>query len=246
MFRRTVDGEVLDFGTTGLLRFSNLVMYDRQTESWWQEFNGEAIVGEMTGKRLELIPLSIVSWREFKETFPKGKVLSRDTGHRRPYGENPYTFYDSSDPFLYDGPEDRRLSPVQRVVAIDMGRESLAVPYSVLEKEPIVHYTLAGQDLVIFFKKGTASALDRSLIAEGQDVGAATVFNPHLDGRKLTFSLKADRIVDNETGSTWSLLGKAESGPLAGKVLQPLVYRPAQFWFSWVVFKPDTVIYQGK
>ena len=78
MFRRTVEGKgVLDFGTTGLLRFSNLVMYDRQTESWWQEFNGEAIVGDMTGTRLELLPLSIVSWKEFKSTFPQGKVLSR-------------------------------------------------------------------------------------------------------------------------------------------------------------------------
>jgi hypothetical protein len=80
-----VEGRVLDFGTNGLLRFSNLVMYDRQTESWWQEFNGEAIVGDMTGARLELLPLSIVSWKEFKTTFPQGKVLSRDTGSRRPY-----------------------------------------------------------------------------------------------------------------------------------------------------------------
>jgi hypothetical protein len=246
VFRRTVDGKVLDFGTTGLLRFSNLVMYDRQTESWWQEFNGEAIVGEMAGKRLELLPLSIVSWQEFKATFPQGKVLSRETGHRRPYGANPYTFYDSaSDPFLYDGPDDGRLPALERVVAVDMGTESLTVPYSVLEKELIVHYTLAGQDLVVFFKKGTASTLDRPDIADGRDVGAVGVFDPYVDGKKLTFRFSGDGIVDDQTGSLWSLLGKAEAGPLGGKELRPLVHRAAQFWFSWVVFKPDTIIYRG-
>jgi hypothetical protein len=242
-----VDGQALDFGTTGLLHFSNLVMYDRQTESWWQEFSGQAIVGELTGKRLELLPLNIVPWKEFKATFPQGKVLSRNTGHRRPYGTNPYTFYDSSsDPFLYHGPKDRRLPALERIVAIDTGTASLTIPYSVLEKEPLVHYTLAGQDLVVFFKKGTASVLDSSDIAKGRDVGAVGVFDSHVDGKKLTFHLAGDVIVDDQTGSTWSLLGKAEAGLLVGKELRPLVYRAAQFWFSWVVYKPDTIIYRGK
>jgi hypothetical protein len=248
VFRRTVEGKVLDFGTSGLLRLSNLVMYDRQTESWWQEFNGEAIVGDMTGTRLELLPLSIVPWKEFKTTFPQGKVLSKDTGRRRPYGSTPYTFYDSAgdDPFLYDGPKDRRLPALERVVAIDMGTESLTVPYSVLEKEPIVHYTLASRDLVVFFKKGTASTLDKPDIADGRDVGAVGVFDPVVAGKRLTFRLMDGRILDDQTGSTWNLLGKAEAGPLAGKELKPLVHRAAQFWFSWAVFKPDTIIYRGK
>ncbi|MBI2170835.1 MAG: DUF3179 domain-containing protein [Chloroflexi bacterium] len=247
MFRRTVDGQVLDFGTTGLLRFSNLVMYDRQTESWWQEFNGEAVVGELTGKKLEFMPLSIVSWMEFKTTFPKGKVLSRDTGHRRPYGENPYIFYDSSgDPFLYEGSADRRLPALERVLAVEVGKESLAIPYTLLQKEPVIHYNLAGQEMVVFFKQGTASALDRGLIAEGRDVGSAAAFDPHVDGKKLTFRSVEDHFIDEQTGSLWNLLGKAEAGPLTGKELKPQVYRAAQFWFSWVVFRPDTIIYKGK
>ena len=80
VYSRVVDGQVLDFGTTGNLRFSNLVMYDRQTESWWQEIGGEAIVGDLAGKKLKLLPQSIVSWADFKSSFPKGKVMSRDTG----------------------------------------------------------------------------------------------------------------------------------------------------------------------
>ena len=189
---------------------------------------------------------SIVSWKEFKATFPQGKVLSRDTGIRRPCGSNPYTFYDSSgSPFLYDGPKDQRLSALEPVVAIDMGTESLTAPYSVLEKEPVVHHTLGGQELVVFFKKGTASALDSDAIAEGRDAGSVGVFDPHVDGRKLTFRVADDEIVDDQTGSTWNLLGKAPSRPLVGKGLLPLVHRAAQFWFSWVVSRPDTILYKG-
>ncbi len=240
-----MDGQVLDFGTTGLLRFSNLVMYDRQTESWWQEFSGEAVVGELTGKALRQLPNSIVSWAEFKRAYPGGKVLSRDTGHSRPYGRNPYYLYDSeSDPFLYVGPHYPRLPALERVVTVIAGGEPLAVPFSVLEKEPVVHFTLGGQDLVVFFKKGTASALDSEEIAEGRDVGAVGVFDPRVDGMKLAFKARGDAFVDDATGSTWDLLGRAVAGPLAGKTLTPVPHQ-RQFWFSWAVYKPDTFIYEG-
>ncbi len=235
-----MDGQKLEFGTTGLLRFSNLVMYDRQTESWWQEFTGEAVVGELTGKKLELLPMNIVSWEEFKVSFPDGKVLSKDTGYSLPYGRTPYSSYDSSR-IPWKG-----LPLMERVVAIDLNGESLAVPFSALEKESIISYTLAGQDLVIFFKLGTVSALDNEVIAEGRDVGAAGVFDPALEGRELTFILEDGEIVDEQTGSTWSLLGKATTGPLEGKRLMPIPHSGAQFWFSLVAFKPGTIIYQGK
>ncbi|MDP8910621.1 MAG: DUF3179 domain-containing protein, partial [Actinomycetota bacterium] len=90
VFDRRVEGRTLDFGTTGNLRHSDLVMYDRQTESWWQQFSGEAIVGEYTGTRLRQIPARIVAWREFAAAEPAGRVLSRDSGFSRAYGDNPY------------------------------------------------------------------------------------------------------------------------------------------------------------
>ena len=93
-FERTFDGQVLDFGTTGRLRFSNLVMYDRQTETWWQQATGEAIAGEYTGGKLAFVPASLISWADFQAAYPDGTVLSRDTGFSRDYGRNPYTGYD--------------------------------------------------------------------------------------------------------------------------------------------------------
>ena len=115
-FERTVAGQVLDFGTTGRLRHSNLIMYDRQTESWWQQATGEAIIGEFTGQQLQLLPVMIVSWKEFQAAYPDGKVLSRDTGYNRQYGQNPYVGYDdiNNSPFLFKGKTDGRLLPMAR------------------------------------------------------------------------------------------------------------------------------------
>src|SRR3990172_6822387 len=116
-FDRRLDGQVLDFGTTGKLHKSALVMYDRQTESWWWQVSGMAIVGDLTGKRLTVLPSQIISWETFRGARPGGKVLSRDTGHSRPYGRNPYVGYDNinSSPFLYTGGRDSRLRPMERV-----------------------------------------------------------------------------------------------------------------------------------
>ena len=245
MYRRTVNGQVLDFGVSGLLRASNLVMYDRQTESWWQEVTGEAVVGELTGSRLELLPWNLIAWEEFKEAFPEGEVLSRDTGYSRPYGQNPYVRYDTSYPFLVDGPVDGRLPAIERVVGIEIGDEALAVPYTALKEERVVEYKLGEQDLAVFYQEGLASTLDSRVIANGRDTGTAAVFDPRLDGEKLTFVVREGQIVDVQTVSTWNLLGKAESGPLAGRQLRPLPFLPAPFWFSWVVFRPYTQVYAG-
>ena len=113
VFERTLDGVVYDFGTTGKLRNSDLVMWDRQTESWWQQLSGESIVGRLSGKALELLPASIISFHDFREAFPQGEILSRSTGFSRPYGENPYVGYDDADrpPFLLTGEPDGRLPP---------------------------------------------------------------------------------------------------------------------------------------
>ncbi len=238
------DGTVLDFGTTGNLRFSDLVMYDRQTESWWQQFTGEAIVGELTGTKLEFIASPIVSFSEFREANPDGQVLSKETGYSRPYGTNPYTGYDTGRPFLFTGPDDDRLPPTERVAAVSIGDESVAFPFSVLEKQPVVHYTIGGGDKVIFYTKGTASALDSGRISDGRDVGSTGVFVPEVNGRSLTFRMEDDKFIDNETSSTWNIFGEAIDGEFKGTTLEPVVHAN-HFWFSWAVFKPNTVLYKG-
>ena len=177
-FDRRVGGRTLSFGTTGNLRNSDLVMYDRQSESWWQQFGGEALVGRYAGTRLRQLPARIVAWREFERQHPDGLVLTRKTGFSRPYGDNPYAGYDdvSSPPFFpaaHGG--DRRLQPKERVVFLERGRDAAVVPYSVLQRRRLIQVSVGGHQLVVRWRGGVASALDSGSIPRGRDVGAASV-----------------------------------------------------------------------
>ena len=185
-FDRRVDGRTLDFGTTGKLRHSDLVMYDRQTESWWQQFGGEALVGRYTGTRLERLPARIVAWADFARAHPDARVLTRETGFDRSYGRNPYEGYDDVDsPPIVAVPDDDRLPPKERVVYVERGEDSIAVPYAVLARRRTVRVELGGSTLVFRWRSGVASALDAAEIASGRDVGAADVTE---NGKRVAFS----------------------------------------------------------
>ena len=245
-FDRRIGDETLTFGVSGNLRNSDLVMWDRQTESWWQQLTGEGIVGTYAGYRLDLVPAQIVSWGDFKMAFPDADVLSRETGYFRSYGNNPYAGYDRADqsPFLFKGSPDDRLLPMERVAALVIDDQALAFPFLTLELEPVVNYSVNGHDLVVLFRPGTASALDQSIIADSRDVGSTGVFDAVLDGQKLTFRQGPDGFTDNETDSVWNVLGQALSGPLSGKSLTPIVHGN-HFWFAWAAFAPETEVYRG-
>jgi len=245
VFEREHGGVTYDFGTTGNLRFSDLVMYDRQTESWWQQATGEAIVGELTGTRLTFVPAQIVSLADFAAAHRGGDVLSRETGFVRSYGRNPYVGYDAVDqnPFLFDGIVDGRLSPMERVVTVSAGDEAVAFPYSELREVGVVSTTVGGESIVVFWKPGAASALDLPDIDAGRDVGATGVFRPAVDGHLLTFERERDGVItDRETGSTWSITGTAISGELSGSTLEAVVHGD-HFWFAWAAFAPQTTIW---
>ena len=262
VFKRTVNGQVLRFGTTGLLRGSNLIMWDDATESWWQQATGEAIVGELTGQVLEFIPAQIVSWNAFRDAFGEGVVLTRDTGFVRAYDLPPYGGYDASADFITEF-GDGSLSPIERVVSVVVEGKSVAYPFSALEESPIVHDRFEGRDLVIFYVGGTLSPFPKrpifnvgligSVVAGGdsvevdpstierRSVGATAVFEPFIDGSRLTFVDRDGVITDRETDSTWNIFGEAVSGDLAGSRLTPVIHGN-HFWFAQQSFFPDTVL----
>jgi hypothetical protein len=239
------EGEILDFGTTGRLRFSNLIMWDRQTETWWQQATGEAIVGVHTGKNLEFVAAPIISWGQFKEAHPDGLVLSLNTGFSRSYGDNPYVGYDDVNrpPFLYRGPIlPNELPPVARILAVELGGESVAYPYQTLETIQVVNDTVGDEDIAVLWESGTSSALDSYDITLGRDVGTANIYSRNLDGETLTFALDDGKIVDDQTGSQWNVLGQAIAGELIGSQLDEIIAFN-HFWFSWAVFMPETRIF---
>lgn len=186
VFDRRVGGEVLEFGTTGKLRRSDLVMYDRTTESWWQQFLGEAIVGELTGTQLKMLPARLESWERFSARHPDGQVLVPNRPSMRSYGNNPYVGYDSSArPFLYRGDYPEGIEPMAYVVAV--GDEAWALEMLRQAKE------IKSGDLTLTWEPGKASALDKGLIADGRDIGNVVVQRQTAEGLKdeaydLTFA----------------------------------------------------------
>ena len=248
-FERTVLGIETTFGTSGSLYFANLVMYDRATESLWNQFDGRAVVGVLTGETLVPVPASMVAWAEFKKARPDARVLDRArTGVDRPYGTNPYTGLDdpNGQPFLFQGDIDVRAKAMQRVVAIDAKTEAVAGSLDGLVdgEAAATHGEIDGDPLVIFWKAGQSSALDQADIAAGRDVGTVGVFSPVIDGQQLSFQAEGDGFVDEQTGSTWNVLGDATDGPLSGNTLEPITF-VRTFWFSWAAFQPDTILVEG-
>ena len=164
VFDRRVDGRVLDFGTTGKLRNSDLVMYDRQTESWWQQFTGTGIVGEFDGTVLKFLPSRVESFALFKQRHANGRVLVPSNPAMRPYGANPYQGYDSSArPFLYRGDLPEGIAPMAYVVKV--GKE--AWPLDLIRRKG----ELIAGDIRLRWTAGQNSALDSGTIAEGRDIG---------------------------------------------------------------------------
>ncbi len=248
--RPRIGGELLDFGTSGKLYNSNLVMYDRQTETYWAQATGLAILGPLTGAQLTMVPARILSFGDWREAHPDGLVLSRDTGHERPYGENPYVGYDSSgDPLLYTGERDTRLGQTDRVLGVAVGEDVIAFPYAELRELAagdwsVVTEEVGGRAVVVFWKAGTTSALDDVEIAASRDVGAVAAYRPEAEGRRLTFEARPEGIVDLQTGSTWDITGVATAGPLEGARLEPVLAIDS-FWFDWAAFHPETRIYRA-
>ena len=131
---------------------------------------------------------------------------------------------------------------MERVVGLTVGEEAIAYPFSLLEEHPVINDTVGGKDLVVFYTGGTLSAFAGGLTSQGRRVvGSTGVFEPSVDGRKLTFKADGEVIVDEETGSEWSILGQAVEGPLAGSQLTPVVHAN-HFWFAWFAFYPDTAV----
>lgn len=243
-YRREINGEETTFGTSGRLFASALVMYDRTTESLWTHYNGQAVVGALTGAQLEPISSPLLAWSDFLEAFPDAEVLDRDaTGHSRPYGDNPYVGYDDpgSEPFLFRGTVDDRAVAKQRVVGVAIGEEARAWALEAISggQAQATNSTLGDTPLVILWKSGQSSALDAGAVDEGKDVGSVGVFSSVVDGQTLTFTVDGETFVDEQTGSEWDITGQSIAGDLSGTTLEKINHLDT-FWFSWSTYEPET------
>ncbi|MCP4425371.1 MAG: DUF3179 domain-containing protein [Chloroflexi bacterium] len=234
MYAREINGEEFTFGVSGKLIRNVLVMYDRQTESYWSQLLGEAVAGEMEGTKLDFVPSWMMTWQEWKERHPDTVAL--DKGGRRG-GRDSYAGYYSSDSAGVIGEtfQDDRLYTKEFVVGVAVGEEAAAYPFSVLNAEPVINDIVADQSILVVFDRDSA---------------VSVVYDRVVDGQALTFTavseeaaVSSSRLTDAETGTTWDKLsGEALDGPLSGERLQRLK-STVVFWFGWKDFYPDTLVY---
>jgi hypothetical protein len=144
-YERTINGEEVEFGTSGKLYNSNLVMYDRKTNSYWSQIEGLAIVGELTGTRLKPISVDTVVWRDWKKAHPDSEVLSQQTGYTRPYGRDPYgSYYEDSFLLFPVENEDSRIHPKTVIFGIEVGGTYKAYRESDLKELGVIEDTVGG------------------------------------------------------------------------------------------------------
>ena len=247
VFDRRFEGTTLRLGVSGLLRNSDLVMWDNATQTLWQQITGEAIVGTHAGKRLTRLGSGIVRWMDFAASHPDGLVLGPDQGFGEIYGRNAYAFYSSRPaPYaFYTGEIDPRYPALSRVVGVSFGDTNKAYPFELLSEARVINDEIEEKPIVVFWGAAdTADALDGSIIATSQAIGTGVAYDPVVDGETLTFEAAGDiEFVDHQTGTTWSILGEAIEGDLVGTRLA-LIPHTNEFWFAWQAFFPDGEVWE--
>ena len=231
VFNGTLEnGQILEFGTSGKLYNSNLVMYDRTTNSLWSQAMSQAIVGKLAGVKLERIPFDVAYWKEWKQLYPESKVLSRDTSSARPYGADPYGDYYTNEDILFPvSNRDDRLGLKEIVVGFENSRQYKAYKLQEIENKKVINDQVNGKPITLL-------SLHPFMVR---------AYDPLVDGQILNFSYntKDQNFVDTQTGSLWNFEGKAISGQMKGKQLTRLPFDEG-FWFEWVAFHPKTELYE--
>ena len=229
VFKRTIDGEVVEFGTSGKLYNSNLVMYDRTSQSYWSQALGQAIMGELTGKKLERVPFDLANWAEWKQLYPDSKVLSQDTGFGRPYGADPYGDYYNSPRVLFPiSHQDDRLGVKEIVVGLENNGTYRAYNIQDIEDNKVINDEISGKSFALL-------SLHPFMVR---------VYDGVIDGQTLQFVYDAanDKFIDKQTKSQWNFDGLAVEGEMKGKQLKRLPFDEG-FWFEWVAFHPGTELH---
>jgi hypothetical protein len=155
VFDRSIKGSELDFGVSGLLYRSDLLMYDRQTESLWSQIGARAVSGELVGSRLQLVRSAMMSWGDWRAAHPDTTVLTRETGHARDYDRLPYADHATSSKLAFPVARDPRYHPKELTVGLRGPRgESRAYPaFEVLGAGGRVEEAFAGRPVRISFDR---------------------------------------------------------------------------------------------
>ena len=251
VFDPRVDGETLDFGVSGYLRRSDLVMYDLQTETWWQQATGIGLVGSHAERKLEFLPSSVVAWSEFRDAHPEATVLSRATGYDREYGRNPYPGWDrvrriplfKKGELLFCDGDEGCVDAKERVAVVTASDNTVVFPFRrVASAGGLVETDVGDVPVVVWWQPGVRTVLNNALIERSDQVGTIVAFDRRLNKDTLSFELADGILIDNETRTEWNALGEGLIGPLAGQRLARLVV-DTPYWFGFAAFGHDYAVW---
>ena len=227
VFERIIDGQEVEFGTSGKLYNSNLLMYDRLTESYWSQALGLAVTGELSGYQLDLVPFDVIAWGDWKILHPDTTVLTTDTGAIRPYDTDPYGNYYTEPRIMFPvAHRDDRLGLKEIIVGFTQDNIYKAYTQNDIESNVLINDSIGDTPILLV-----------SLFSQN-----ARSFDRTLDDNVLDFVFLDDAITDIQTNSQWDYNGLSVSGESAGKQLKRIPNEPG-FWFEWVAFHPDTLLY---
>ena len=229
VFERIIDGKEVEFGTSGKLYNSNLLMYDRLTESYWSQALGLAVKGELTGTQLNLVPFDVITWGDWKELYPDTLVMTTETGYLRSYATDPYGNYYTEPRIMFPVEHnDERIHPKEIIIGVEIDGVYKAYRQNDIELENVINDYVDDKPLLLV-----------SLFSEN-----SRVFERTVDGKVLDFQFNENKMIDLQTNSEWNYDGIGISGPYLGAQLERIPTYPG-FWFEWFAFHPDTLVYGG-
>lgn len=243
VFNRTLnDGSIVEFGTSGKLYNSNLVMYDRKSISLWSQALGEGIVGDYSGVKLERIPFDIAFWKEWKKLYHESKVLTRDTGTVRPYGADPYGDYYTNDLILFPvANDDKRLGLKEIIIGLEDKSQYKAYKLQDIETDKVINDVIGDDKKIalVSLEPFMVRVFDCVIDSDNNDEGNKNIV---ID---LFYNQTNNTLIDKVTNSELNFEGKFIKGQLQDIQLKRLPMDQG-FWFEWVAFHPETEVYQLK
>lgn len=227
VFERIIDGVEVEFGTSGKLYNSNLLMYDRFTDSYWSQALGIAVKGELSGYQLKIIPFDVITWGDWKTIHPETLVLTTDTGYIRSYATDPYGSYYTEPQIIFPVEHsDDRMHPKEIILGFHQNNTYKAFKQSDIETNVVVNDYIGDVPLMLV-----------SLFPQN-----SRAFERNIDDIVLDFIFSNNKILDSQTNSEWNYDGMAISGQYDGTQLERMPIEPG-FWFEWVAFHPETLVF---
>ncbi len=227
-FNGTLPGNATTFGTTGRLVNSNLVMYDRATQTYFPQILSVGINKDYTGLRLQRIHMIWSTWEKWKTVYPDSQVLSTDTGYVRDYYRDPYGSYDDYDSYYNSGGpifpvmhHDNRLQEKEVMIGVGNYEFQHAIQKTHLREEMVININLGDEKVVVFYD---------------EELDTARSFYSNFNGTELSFNYSDGGFIDNQTGTVWNKYGESIEGSLREVVNMDVM------WFAWVAFFPNTAL----